>query len=1096
MDAFALAARLTLDSSEYDQSLKSAEQSAESSGSKISSAFKGIAGAAAAVTGATAAISTAFVKSAGDVASYGDNIDKMSQKMGMSATAYQEWDAVMQHSGTSMETLKASMKTLANAAQTGSDAFEQLGISQEEISKLSQEQLFSRTITALQNVTDETQRTYLAGKTLGRGATELGALLNTSAEDTQKMKDRVHELNGVMSDEAVKAAAAYQDSLQDMSTAFSGLKRNMVSEFLPAVTTVMDGLTELFAGNGDKGLGQINEGIHAFTDNLTAALPTVLETGTKIVLSLADAVTQNMPALLDAGVTAVTQLATGIVNNLPSIASAGLQAVQSLADGITNAIPELIPAAITAIDGIAKELTNPDTLMKITHSGLELVKSLAQGIADNLPALADTAWEVVSNLADYILDPNRIVEMVTAGGEIVTNLVGGILSAVPKMIEGATELVGKFVEGLFTTDWIDVGVRICKGIWDGIVSAAGKIVDAGRKLGEDLYKALNPEKGIDAIDSYNAAIETMAASVDDVRNSWHDLNQEQKDLKLEELGKQVEEASRQMGEALKSVSDGYFSFYTETLGDAENAIMEFAEKYEGTLTTLDSMGFSLNFTGEETADEVLNVLDELIQAMKDTGDESVTTSRAFYSLVQASDKLKDAKNNVDELNKAFDELAQDSYENIKILTANYGSLLRIPTEAARQMKEAKDGLAAGSLATVYKALNEELVTTGNEVKSGIKTTAKSVNDFIDLGFGNYKNLGLVQVLGHTLTDAENVINDKAKSIYQYQTQTVERQVALGKMTLEEQISAYKIIQGQFVEGSEQYLAAEQKVYSLQKQLNKEREDSEKESLEKRKQAWEDYAQKVQGINDQIADIQAEYDNAVKSRANDIANSYRLFDEVPKRVAMSGKTLISNLEGQVDRMKLFYDDLGKLAGKGVSEGLVQAIRDMGPAALDELEAILDMDEADLAKYNKTFEMKVDLSTTVAEKELEPMKQETESKISEMYGEIGALTAENALSIGTSFMAGIGTAIADNADTVAKQAKEAVSKSWQEAFGTSDTSSVGTIAPELTSNMTVNNENHFNFTLNGIQYQNITSLAKAISNELQFLTNRRAAGYAGT
>jgi hypothetical protein len=57
------------------------------------------------------------------VASYGDNIDKMSQKMGMSASAYQEWDAVMQHSGTSMETMKSSMKTLANAAETGNDAF-------------------------------------------------------------------------------------------------------------------------------------------------------------------------------------------------------------------------------------------------------------------------------------------------------------------------------------------------------------------------------------------------------------------------------------------------------------------------------------------------------------------------------------------------------------------------------------------------------------------------------------------------------------------------------------------------------------------------------------------------------------------------------------------------------------------------------------------------------------------------------------------------------------------------------------------------------------------------------------------------------------
>ena len=77
-----------------------------------------------------ATVSTAIVKGSSDVASYGDNIDKMSQKMGLSAQSYQEWDAVMQHSGTSMEAMKSSMKTLANAAQSNSVAFEKLGISQ------------------------------------------------------------------------------------------------------------------------------------------------------------------------------------------------------------------------------------------------------------------------------------------------------------------------------------------------------------------------------------------------------------------------------------------------------------------------------------------------------------------------------------------------------------------------------------------------------------------------------------------------------------------------------------------------------------------------------------------------------------------------------------------------------------------------------------------------------------------------------------------------------------------------------------------------------------------------------------------------------
>ena len=148
----------------------------------------------AAVGSAAVGATTAVVKTTGEVAAYGDEIDKMSQKMGISAQAYQEWDAVMQHSGTSMESLKTSMKTMASAAENGNEAFQALGISEEEVATLSQEALFDKVIAGLQGMEEGTERTYIASQLLGRGATELGALLNTSAEDTQAMKDRLHEL--------------------------------------------------------------------------------------------------------------------------------------------------------------------------------------------------------------------------------------------------------------------------------------------------------------------------------------------------------------------------------------------------------------------------------------------------------------------------------------------------------------------------------------------------------------------------------------------------------------------------------------------------------------------------------------------------------------------------------------------------------------------------------------------------------------------------------------------------------------------------------------------------------------------------------------
>ena len=109
MDVFSLAASLTLDKKNYEDGLNQAESQANKSGSKIGGvlgASAKVAGAGiAAISAATVGATTAIVNGAGKVAEYGDNIDKMSQKMGISAQAYQEWDAIMQHSGTSSDSM-------------------------------------------------------------------------------------------------------------------------------------------------------------------------------------------------------------------------------------------------------------------------------------------------------------------------------------------------------------------------------------------------------------------------------------------------------------------------------------------------------------------------------------------------------------------------------------------------------------------------------------------------------------------------------------------------------------------------------------------------------------------------------------------------------------------------------------------------------------------------------------------------------------------------------------------------------------------------------------------------------------------------------
>ena len=366
MDLFNLFAKITLDTSEYEQGLDESEEKAEGFGKRLKSGL----GTAAKVGGVaigtiaagTAALATSMVKGAGEVASYGDNIDKMSQKMGISATAYQEWDAILQHSGTSIDGMQRGMMTLSKAAESGSDAFQKLGLSQEEVASMNQEDLFAATIRGLQGMEEGSERTVLAQQLLGGAAKELGALLNTSAEDTEAMRQRVHELGGVMSDEAVKAAAAYQDSLKDMSTSLDGLKRGIFAEFMPGITGVMNGLTDIFGGDTDSGVSKINDGISDMVKKISDGLPKVLEVGGKIITGLVQAITENLPQIVEQGAAIIEELAVGIVKQLPQLVKSGLEIIVSLADSISESLPELIPTIVDVILEIVDVLTDPENL--------------------------------------------------------------------------------------------------------------------------------------------------------------------------------------------------------------------------------------------------------------------------------------------------------------------------------------------------------------------------------------------------------------------------------------------------------------------------------------------------------------------------------------------------------------------------------------------------------------------------------------------------------------------------------------------------------------------------------------------------------------
>ena len=474
MNVFDISAKIALDTSEYIKSLGDASSETSSFGDKMKGAFSTSMKLGAAAIGAvvteTVALSGALVKGVNDLAAYGDHIDKQSQKMNMSAQAYQEWDAIMQHSGTSIDSMQASMKTLANAAESDNEAFITLGMSLEEVKQMSSEELFSKTITALQNVESDTQRTYLAGQLLGRGATELGALLNTSAEDTEKMRQRVHELGGVMSDEAVKAAAKYEDSLQDMKTAMSGMTRSIKAEFLPSFTDVMDGLTSIFAGE-EGGAEKVSKGIDAILGNISSAVGKMKPTINKIGGIVVSAVKENAPKLIKEG----TQILGDIV----------VSTIQSLPDILTTA-----GDVLSGIGDVAMGYL-PDWLSDDVKSIISSVKDMIGGID------FDTIKEKISSLAES-LEP------------LAEKLSGGIAWAFENVVK-------PFGEWLMNSA-IPVALDVFKGVLDNINNALTILEPVGKAVWEEFFKPLFSGIGdlaVGTFDLFGKALKDIAETFKD-----------------------------------------------------------------------------------------------------------------------------------------------------------------------------------------------------------------------------------------------------------------------------------------------------------------------------------------------------------------------------------------------------------------------------------------------------------------------------------------------------------------------------------------------------------------------------------------------------
>lgn len=288
---------------------------------------------------------------------------------------------------------------------------------------------------------------------------------------------------------------------------------------------------------------------------------------------------------------------------------------------------------------------------------------------------------------------------------------------------------------------------------------------------------------------------------------------------------------------------------------------------------------------------------------------------------------------------------------------------------------------------------------------------------------------MVKVYGEQAIETQKVYNEylqeeidlrdkaaeKAQDAYENSVEWIENHKSAGELSLVAELAAWKRIQAQYEEGTEARIKADEEILRIQEEiqqatddyynnLNDIQEEADQKRLELDQQYADDrvaiqeettqkladldqeYADKTKEINDQLkADIESleqTYEDAVSSRSETLYGAYGLFDAVEEPEEVTGETLTNNLQGQLDAFEQWTEDINALAEKGLDEGLMEELRQLGPSSAAQIAALNAMTSEELDKYVSLWRQKHELATQQAKYELESLRVDTQMQIAQL------------------------------------------------------------------------------------------------------------------
>lgn len=254
----------------FDKRVKELERTAKKFGTAIGSAL------AIGVTAAGAALTKLTV----DAVNYADQLDELSNRLGISTEQLSAWGYAAKLTGSDLESLASTIprlsKNLAAALDDGSrqaQLFDALGISVTDAAGNLRdvEEVLPEIADRFKQLKNDTTEAALAQELFGKSGAEFLEFLNLGSDGLARMGQEAAQLGAVIDEETAASAADFKDELDRLSTASTGLGTQIAAQLLPVIVDLTEdmrewvkqgdlarNITTLITGAIELGAGAIN----------------------------------------------------------------------------------------------------------------------------------------------------------------------------------------------------------------------------------------------------------------------------------------------------------------------------------------------------------------------------------------------------------------------------------------------------------------------------------------------------------------------------------------------------------------------------------------------------------------------------------------------------------------------------------------------------------------------------------------------------------------------------------------------------------------------------------------------------------------------